>query len=74
MLANLGMSDLAAAGESGYIDIAVGLARDLDRLAGMRAALRSCVATSPLCDYERFTRALEGAYRGLWRRWVESSS
>ncbi len=73
MLANLGMNDLVASDESGYADIAVALAHAPDRLAQMRAALRPRVAASPLCDYQRFTRALEDSYRGLWRRWVESA-
>ncbi|MBI2318441.1 MAG: glycosyltransferase, partial [Betaproteobacteria bacterium] len=74
ILANLGMSELVASDESGYVDIAVALARDRERLADLRAALRARFAASPLCDYERFTRALEDAYRRLWRRWVERAS
>ena len=74
MLANLGMSELIAADESGYADIAAALARDPGRIAGMRAGLRQRFAASPLCDHERFTRALENAYRGLWRRWAEDTS
>jgi protein O-GlcNAc transferase len=35
----------------------------------LRAELRERVRRSPLGDPAGFTRALEAAYRTLWRRW-----
>jgi predicted O-linked N-acetylglucosamine transferase (SPINDLY family) len=70
MLANLGLPELIAADESAYETAAVGLARDLDRLEALRAGLRARFRASPLADYERFTRALEDAFREMWQRWV----
>jgi protein O-GlcNAc transferase len=70
-LTNAGLAALIARGADDYVEIAVGLARDLPRLARLRAGLRARVAASPLCDGPRFTRHLEAAYRVMWRRWCE---
>jgi predicted O-linked N-acetylglucosamine transferase (SPINDLY family) len=70
MLANLGLAELIAADEAGYVTAAVDLARDLDRLATLRAELRGRFLRSPLADYERFTRDLEDAFREMWRGWA----
>ena len=68
MLANLGLGELIAENAARYTDIAVALASDFDRLALLRSSLRTRFSASALCDYKRFTRALESAYRNLWRR------
>jgi predicted O-linked N-acetylglucosamine transferase (SPINDLY family) len=52
-----------------YLDIAARLARDPQRLGGIRAGLRERMRSSPLLDAARFTRNLESAYRDIWRRW-----
>ncbi len=70
MLANLGLSDLIAADAQSYAAIAVALAHDGARLDRLRATLRSTFAASPLCDHEKFTRALEAALRDLWQQWA----
>jgi protein O-GlcNAc transferase len=72
MLENLGLQELIAASEAQYLEIALGLANDLPRLAALRAGLRERFRASPLADAERFTRDLETAYRGMWRRCVSA--
>ena len=72
MLANLGLSELAGRDDEAYVDIAVRLAGDLDRLARLRRDLRPRFAASPLMDYARFTTGLEAALRGMWRKWLEA--
>jgi predicted O-linked N-acetylglucosamine transferase (SPINDLY family) len=74
MLANLDLMELVASDEAHYVDIATGLARDLDRLAGLRSGLRERFKRSPLADYAGFTRELERAYRTMWEAWVASAS
>jgi predicted O-linked N-acetylglucosamine transferase (SPINDLY family) len=69
MLANVELPELIAADEAAYVEAAVGLARDLDRLARLRAGLRERFRASPLADYSRFARDLEAAYREMWERW-----
>jgi predicted O-linked N-acetylglucosamine transferase (SPINDLY family) len=68
---NLGLRELVATTADEYVRIALALARDLDRLGELRAALRGRMSASPLMDAPRFARALESVYRRLWRDWCE---
>jgi protein O-GlcNAc transferase len=63
----IGRTEWAARSAEDYVRIASGLAADRGRLDEIRMGLRRQVAGSPLCDGQGFTRALEAAYRGLWR-------
>ena len=69
LLSNAGVPELAAGSEDEYVRIAVELAHDRARLAGLRATLRSRMEASPLLDTARLARHVEGAYRAMWRRW-----
>jgi predicted O-linked N-acetylglucosamine transferase (SPINDLY family) len=64
---NMGLEDLVASSPEQYIDIAVGLTRDLPRLARLRGELRSRLERSPLMDWARFARNFESACRSMWR-------
>jgi predicted O-linked N-acetylglucosamine transferase (SPINDLY family) len=66
---NLGLPELAARTPDEYVETAVRLTRDCDRLAELRAGLRARMERSPLMDAPRFARNLEGAYRTAWRAW-----
>lgn len=66
LLANLGLTDLAAETPDGYVKAARRLAGDLDHLRRLRADMRDRMRASPLTDAPRFTRQLEDAYRWLW--------
>jgi predicted O-linked N-acetylglucosamine transferase (SPINDLY family) len=70
-LCNLGLSDLAARSAEEFVDIAAALARDLPRLATIRASLRPRMQRSPLTDAIGWTRGIEAAYRSMWRQWCE---
>jgi predicted O-linked N-acetylglucosamine transferase (SPINDLY family) len=65
----LGLEDLVAHSIDEYVEIAVRLAGDLGRLTHERATLRERLLTSPMGDAGQYTRAVESAYRGLWRDW-----
>jgi predicted O-linked N-acetylglucosamine transferase (SPINDLY family) len=69
LLSTLGLEDFIAATPSEYVEKAVSLAGQLDRLAGLRQGLRDRMACSPLCDGPKFARDLEAVYRRIWRRW-----
>jgi predicted O-linked N-acetylglucosamine transferase (SPINDLY family) len=73
LLKAVGLSELCAGDEAGYVRIAAGLAHDPARLAGLRAGLRPRLEASPLRDEAGFTREVEAAYRAMWRRWCESA-
>ncbi|MCC7305693.1 MAG: tetratricopeptide repeat protein [Alphaproteobacteria bacterium] len=70
ILTNAGMPELIAKNTDEYISIATTLAQDRARLKKLRHNLRDKVATSPVMDQERFTRAMENAYREMWRRYI----
>lgn len=65
-LSNVGMDDWIANSADEYHDLAVARARDPARLATLRAGQRARVAQSPLCDAERFGKALISAIRHAW--------
>jgi len=69
ILAGGGMADLVARDEAGYVAIARRLAAGLDRLRQERAALRERLLTKVPFQPEAYARAVEGAYRTLWRDW-----
>jgi len=69
LLRAAGLSDLVALDAPAYVRIAAGLASDLERLASLRAGMRTQLSRSALMDASRFTRALEEAYRDMWQRW-----
>jgi predicted O-linked N-acetylglucosamine transferase (SPINDLY family)/predicted SAM-dependent methyltransferase len=70
LLSNAGLGDLVARSEDEYLQKAINLAGDTDRLSRLRADLRSRVSRSPLMDENQFARALESLYRKIWHRWT----
>ncbi|HZZ57347.1 MAG TPA: tetratricopeptide repeat protein [Opitutaceae bacterium] len=71
-LHHLGLLDLAADSDEGFVTQAVALAHDRPRLADLRQDLRARMQKSPLMDAPRFARGVESAYRALWREWCAS--
>ncbi len=71
ILTNLGLPELIAESPRQYYDVAVSLSRDLARLEKLRSTLRERMEESPLRDAPAFARAVEGAYRRIWRRWCD---
>ncbi len=70
-LSNAGLTETIARDRNHYVELAVGLANDLDRLAAFRAGLRPRMAASPLCDGPRHARHLSDALRNVWRNFCE---
>jgi predicted O-linked N-acetylglucosamine transferase (SPINDLY family) len=69
---NLGLGELVTHSDADFVDAVVRLARDLPRLATLRAGLRARLAASPLMDGARFAADVEAVYRRLWRQWCET--
>ena len=69
MLRQVGGEEFIAGTRDEYVALAVRWAQQPERLAAVRASLRERMRASPLCDGARFTRALEAAYRSVWRRY-----
>jgi|TARA_Y100000310_G_scaffold323221_1_gene383291 predicted O-linked N-acetylglucosamine transferase (SPINDLY family) len=73
LLNRVGLSELIAADPRSYIDIAVKLADDADRLAGLRGSLRETMMQSELCNSVSFAKNVEDAYRQMWRRYLSDT-
>ncbi len=73
-LKTLGLEELIAESREGYLETAVALAGDVERLAHLRATLRERMAASPLVDFAAFTRNLEAAYRRMRHAWLAGPS
>jgi predicted O-linked N-acetylglucosamine transferase (SPINDLY family) len=69
ILGNLGASELLADTVNGYVERAVALARDCDRIQHYRSSLRQRMLASPLTDSALCTTDLEAAYRRAWTDW-----
>jgi predicted O-linked N-acetylglucosamine transferase (SPINDLY family) len=69
----IGLDELVAGDADAYVSLAAGLARDVARRRDLRARLRTRVQGSLLCDAAAQTRALERAYREMWRRWCSGA-
>jgi len=69
VLMNIGHGELVASSEDEYVDIAVRLAADTERLSTLRASLRDRMRESPLCDGKTFQNELENVYQDMWKAW-----
>ncbi|MBC8337878.1 MAG: tetratricopeptide repeat protein [Rhodospirillales bacterium] len=68
-LSTVGLPELVARDHEDYVNLAVALAVDIERLADLRAGLREKMARSPICDGEKFSQGFAGLLRGIWRDW-----
>jgi predicted O-linked N-acetylglucosamine transferase (SPINDLY family) len=71
LLTNLGLPELVANTAEEFVSKAVAMASDSPQLCELRATLRDRLRASPLMDAPRFARAIEAAYREMWRRWCD---
>jgi predicted O-linked N-acetylglucosamine transferase (SPINDLY family) len=69
-LTNLGMPELAATSQDQFVEIAIELGKDLQRLSGIRRGLRDRMRKSVLMDARGFARDIENAYREMWGRYA----
>jgi predicted O-linked N-acetylglucosamine transferase (SPINDLY family) len=69
LLTNLGLTEFIAQTPEQYEQIAIGLARDPDRLTDLRASMRQRMQNSVAMDEARYVRKLEEACRELWTSW-----
>lgn len=64
----VGLPELVAASQQEYEDLAIGIGRDPERIAGLKSKLAENRLTKPLFDTELFTRNLELAYEKVYVR------
>ncbi len=72
-LNNLGLTELAAFDDAGFVRTAVALAADLAALDQLRHTLRLRMQESPLMDGRKFAAAMEAIYRDVWRDWCAAT-
>jgi len=68
-LSNLGLTNLIAQTPEEFVQIAAGLASDIDQLSGLRSSLREKMRNSPIMDAKRFAGEMEPVYRTMWTNW-----
>ncbi len=66
LLTNVGLGNLCADTDEGYIETAVNLANDIDRLKHIRETLREDTFNSPLCDTISFKPEFENMLRRVY--------
>ena len=72
LLSRAGMAEMAATSKQQYVENAIALALDLNRLAELRSELRSRLEQSILLDARAMASDLESKYRWMWSRWCSS--
>jgi predicted O-linked N-acetylglucosamine transferase (SPINDLY family) len=72
LLSHVGHPELIAETPDDYINIAIALAADRPRLAGLHRNLREHMRCSALMDAARFARDIETAYRTMWQTWCRA--
>ena len=66
ILCTLGHSEWVATSEEEYIQKAVNLASDIEKLNIIRGSLRKKMEQSPIMDHKGFVKKLEKAYKQMW--------
>ena len=69
IMTSIGLPDWAAENPDDYVAIAAAKAADRAELATLRSGMRELFLKSPAGDIGLYTRAVERAYRDMWRRW-----
>src|SRR5262249_46146577 len=69
VLSHLELVDWIADTPAGCVELSRRAAAGLDRLEPLRGGLRGRGRAGPGAGGKAFTRTLEEAYRGMWRRW-----
>jgi predicted O-linked N-acetylglucosamine transferase (SPINDLY family) len=67
MLSRVGLEDFVAETNAGYIELAVKMAADTERLENLRKGLRRRMEESPLTKASAVMFGLEREFRSLWR-------
>jgi predicted O-linked N-acetylglucosamine transferase (SPINDLY family) len=74
ILTSLGLTDWIATSSAEFVAKAAAFAADRTALASLRQIQRQRMKESPLCDADGLARALEQAFRGMWRRHIDRTA
>jgi predicted O-linked N-acetylglucosamine transferase (SPINDLY family) len=73
ILSRVGLAELAVDSVDAYVQMAIELASDVERLTQLRRELRDRMSASPLMDAPAFARDVERLYRQMWIDWVAAN-
>lgn len=73
LLGRMGLAECVASDQDAYRDKAISLAEDRNKLAALRASLRTRMETAGLLDGSGLAREVEVAFRAMWCTWCEVS-
>lgn len=74
LLGSVGLSELVATDEQGFVATASRLAADPDRLVTLRAGMRQRLLDSPLMDGDGLAHAMEDSFRRVWHAYTKMSA
>ncbi len=74
ILSAVGLADWIVESDDDYVALAIARATDLAGLAALRRDLRAMISASPAGNPVLYARAVEVAYRTIWRRWCVAQS
>ncbi len=74
ILAGAGLDELIADNAEDYLDKAIHLANDIERLSAYRSTLSERMSASPQWQTEKFARNFEHTLRSIWIDWLETSA
>ncbi len=69
MVTNAGMAEFSADTATDYLQMAVDLINDRQRLDSLRATMRTTMAAAPVLDARGHATDIEAAFRKMWRSW-----
>lgn len=71
LLSNVGLSEFIANNSEEYIDQAIKLANNSQKLSQLRNNLRPRMHNSPLMNGKQVTKDIESAYQDMWQKWCQ---
>jgi predicted O-linked N-acetylglucosamine transferase (SPINDLY family) len=71
---NIGFPEWAASTKDDYLDTAIQLSSDFERLNSIRLGLRGKVESSPLMDGHKFVKNFEIAMRSMWKYYLKNEA
>lgn len=71
ILCSVGLGDLCADSEDAYVELALKLAQDPNRLTQIRRTLREQLAHTGVMDAASITREVERAFASMWHNFTE---
>ena len=74
ILNNVGLPNFVAADVSGYVDLAIEMAKDMPYIGSLRKSLRKKMASSNLCNAKAFAADIEAAYEQMYAQLNSASA